>query len=142
MRIGKLVIPVAVSQDLWQHYQAEAPNECCGFLLGQVNAEVAHAEQCWPLINELASPTAFRTEAKSVLQAFRQMRQTGQEIVAIYHSHPTSYPVPSATDLQENTYGEAIPWLILGPNQAARAWTLRQTDYTELELILHSGADS
>ena len=112
------------------------PAEGCGFLAGQAIAGEGHATHCLPLVNELRSPTAFRTEPRSVLRAFRTLREQNWELVAIYHSHPSSAPIPSRQDLAENSYGPDIPWVIIGPGEEIRAWSLSPTDYTAVELIL------
>ena len=46
------------------------------------------------------------------------MRTNGTELLAIYHSHPTSEPVPSRRDVEENTYGESVVHLIVGHLEA------------------------
>ena len=86
---------------LLAHCRRDLPNEACGFLAGHSGV----VSQVLPVTNELPSPTAFRTEAASTFAAFRAMREAGTELLAVYHSHPTSEPVPSRRDLAENTYG-------------------------------------
>jgi len=61
------------------------------------------------------------------------MREAGLEPLAIYHSHPHGDPIPSRTDLAENTWGESVAHVIIGPN-AIRAWRLQPDRYDELEL--------
>jgi [CysO sulfur-carrier protein]-S-L-cysteine hydrolase len=109
--------------------QAEAPNECCGLLAGQ-GTIVSHV---YPIPNELASPTRFRTTPKMMFQAQRQMREDGVELLAVYHSHPTSEPIPSTTDRAENPYGEAVLCVIIGQGHV-RVWRLGTTDYQEIPL--------
>lgn len=99
--------------------RAALPNECCGFLAGTADA----VEAILPVVNELASPVAFRTEARSTLAAFRTMRDRGWDLLAVYHSHPTGDAVPSAADLRGNTYGP-IPWVIVTPAGELRTWIL------------------
>ena len=60
------------------------------------------------------------------------MRAGGLELLAVYHSHPTSAPVPSARDLAGNTYGESVVHLIIGLAGAepeVRAWWLADATY-------------
>ena len=59
--------------------------------------------------------------------AFRAMRESGLELLAVYHSHPDSEPVPSRRDVEENTYGETVVHLIIGltgREPELRAWWL------------------
>jgi proteasome lid subunit RPN8/RPN11 len=60
----------------------------------------------------LASPLAYRADARDLFAAFREMRESGLELVAIYHSHPTSPARPSRVDLAENYYGD-VPRIII-----------------------------
>src|SRR5438105_153199 len=49
--------------------------------------------QRYALVNTAASPTEYLSDPRSMFEAVRDMRRLGLEIVAIYHSHPTSAPV-------------------------------------------------
>lgn len=115
-----LTIPRSVFDAMVAHARAELPNECCGLLAGSGDRVKNHI----PLVNELASPTAFRSEPRSMLGAMKGMRAAGTEVVAIYHSHPSSDPVPSKRDVAENAYGDTIQVIIgLAEKEAVvRAW--------------------
>ena len=63
------------------------------------------------------------------------MRRQGLEVLAVYHSHPTSEPVPSRTDLQRNYSPEVVNLIIsLQSGQpTVRAWWLTEEAYREAE---------
>ena len=64
------------------------------------------------------------------------MRAMGTELLAIYHSHPTSEPIPSRTDLERNYYGSDVVHFIISLKDAEprmRGWWLGETDYREAE---------
>ena len=103
-----LTIPRSVLDAVLAHARAELPNECCGLLGGSGGWAITH----FPLVNELGSPTAYRSEPRSMLAAMKAMRRDGLELVAIYHSHPASAPVPSQRDRAENEYGEVAHLLV------------------------------
>ncbi len=124
-----LTIPAAILDALLAHAHLESPRECCG-LLGGTAGVVTH---CLPVANELASPTNFRTEPRSMLAADRALRAAGVELLAVYHSHPTSPAVPSVTDLRENPHGESVLCVIAGTD-GVRAWRLGPTAATEVEV--------
>lgn len=132
--MAALHIPPDRLADLIAQCRAALPYEACGFLAGQDRVVL----QVLPVVNERASTTAFRTEPASTFAAFRAMREAGTELLAVYHSHPTSEPIPSPRDLAENTYG-TVAWVIVGLSHiepVVRAWQLGVSGYHELELIL------
>ena len=123
----RLLIPAHIFTAMLQHARAELPNECVGFLAGTVVNGVGTVAQFLPLTNALVSPTAFETEVKSLFAAYKAMRLMGTDVLAIYHSHPTSAPLPSSTDLASNTYGPNVMWLIISPKTEppeVRGWWL------------------
>jgi proteasome lid subunit RPN8/RPN11 len=88
--------------------QAELPLECCGLLAGTItengNGQVF---QRYPLINAAASPVEYLSEPRSMFAACKDMRRRGLVEVAVYHSHPTSVPIPSKKDLSQS-YGAGV----------------------------------
>ena len=117
------------------HAQSEYPNECCGLLAGVLDAQedILRAVKHYPLINEAASPIEYRSEPHSLFQAVKAMRQDAHDIVAIYHSHPTSAPVPSRTDLERNDDPEMIHFIISlkDAQPQMRGWRLTKENYEE-----------
>ncbi|MGL6097910.1 MAG: Mov34/MPN/PAD-1 family protein [Fimbriiglobus sp.] len=132
----RLVLPPDVLAAVVAHARVELPNECCGFLSGMREPEpvVLRVSASHPIGNVLRSPTVFETEPRDVFAAFRAMRAAGTDVLAVYHSHPTSAPVPSRADLDRNTYGETVAWLIVGfphSEPEVRAWWLTPSTFQE-----------
>ena len=128
-----LHFPPHLLDALVERCRAELPLEACGFLAGRDGA----VTQVLAVANELASPVAFRTETASSFAAYRAMRAAGTDLLAVYHSHPTSGPVPSRHDLAQNTYGD-VPWVIVGfagGGPLVRAWRLRGDGFAAVELV-------
>ena len=94
------------------HARRDAPNECCGLLLGR-DGDIVEAV---PTSNAAAEPWRHYEIAPddhfAVLRRCRNERD-GLGVVGGYHSHPRSHPVPSPTDL-EQAFEEFI-YLIAGP---------------------------
>lgn len=106
--------------ELIAHAQADAPNECCGYMRlkdGSVEAVVRG-------INTKASPYAFDLDGQSLNKvAFLEDDGYG---VAIYHSHPRSPAEPSQTDInvaQYPTWLYVIVSLATDPPDV-RAWKI------------------
>ena len=56
--------------------------------------------------------TRYRIDPREQLGAFRDMDEKGDELAAIYHSHPASQPYPSPTDRAEAHYPDAVYVLV------------------------------
>jgi proteasome lid subunit RPN8/RPN11 len=116
--------------------QAELPNECCGLLGGTVGADgTARVLSRYPLTNALASPTEYESEPKGLFAAYRDMRERGIEPIAVYHSHPTSDPIPSHKDRERNYMGDVVHFIIglRGSDPDVRAWWLTADDHREAD---------
>lgn len=126
-----LLVPRPLYDAMLAQAVAELPNECCGLLAGRVANGVGRAERRYPLVNALACPTRYEADPKGLLDATRAMRPHGLDVLAIYHSHPTSDPVPSRTDLAQSFWPGTV-YLIISLRTAeplVRGWWLTETDY-------------
>ena len=57
----------------------------------------------------------FQLDAAQQISAMAKMRDQGEELFAIYHSHPTAPATPSITDLELASYPDAL-YLIISLN--------------------------
>ena len=94
------------------HARETAPRECCG-LIGGVSD--ACAVTLYRLRNVTPNPeSAYEAAPEDLFAAQRQMRERGEELLAIYHSHPRATdPSPSETDVRLAYYPTA-KYLIIG----------------------------
>ncbi|MEA2482436.1 MAG: [CysO sulfur-carrier protein]-S-L-cysteine hydrolase [Thermoleophilaceae bacterium] len=101
------------------HAQADAPNECCGYMSlddGSV-AEVFRAE------NIKNSPYGYELGFKD-LRAANELEDAGLQ-VAIYHSHPRSPAEPSQTDINLAHYPHWLYVIVsLAGEPEMRAWRI------------------
>jgi [CysO sulfur-carrier protein]-S-L-cysteine hydrolase len=122
----RLVIPRPIFEAMLAHARAELPAECCGLLAGTITEGIGQVGQHLPLINVLTSPTEYESDPRSMLAAHKAMRAARTDVLAVYHSHPTSDPIPSRRDRERN-YGEQVVNLIIGLRGAepdVRGWWL------------------
>jgi proteasome lid subunit RPN8/RPN11 len=101
-----VVIPAEVRAALVAHAEAEAPNEACGLVLLRDGA----AERYVPGRNGAASPYRFELELDDPELWFAE--DDGYEL-AVFHSHLSSPPRPSRTDVENIGLWEGKPYLIL-----------------------------
>jgi proteasome lid subunit RPN8/RPN11 len=135
----RLTIPDLLVEEVIEHAWQTRPNECCGLLAGHIRDGVGVITTHFPIKNALASPTEYETDARDMLFAFRHMREHGLELLAVYHSHLTSAPVPSVRDMERNTYGETVVHLIVslaGSEPTVKGWWLGETSYREAEVVV------
>lgn len=132
----RLIVPAALHSAMVAQALAERPNECCGLLAGVVEGGVGRAVARYPLVNELASPTEYLSEPRGLFLAHKDMRARGLEVLAVYHSHPTTPAVPSRTD-RERLYSEDVMCLIISlaaTPPEVRAWWLTAEAHREAAL--------
>lgn len=87
----------------------------------------------YALINAAASPKEYVSEPHSMFRAIKDMRAHNFEILAIYHSHPTTAPIPSRIDLERNFSPDVANFIISlqGPEPMMRGWWLSEDRYDE-----------
>jgi proteasome lid subunit RPN8/RPN11 len=110
---GIEIAPVQLHDDvrteIVEHARAEAPNECCGLLIG-----------CGTLIDESIRArnvdprpaVRYEVDPQVHVAAIRRLRGSWRAVVGCYHSHPHSPPVPSPSDVAEAWYPDFI-WIIV-----------------------------
>lgn len=98
------------AQALIDHAHAEAPCEACGLIAGRGQRAAAII----PITNAAADPLhAYYFDERQFAAALMGLEARGQELIAFYHSHPRSAPIPSATDIRQAHYPDT-PYLIIG----------------------------
>src|SRR5678809_1040204 len=82
---------------LVDHAREAAPAECCGLLGGTSSIQ---AQSIYKLRNVTSNPeTGYEAAPEDLFAAQRQMRERGEELLAIYHSHPGATNPVSYTHL-------------------------------------------
>ena len=89
---------------------AEYPCEACGILLGEGNRITAfrHARNVHP-----KPETHFEIDPQALIDAHRDARCDGPQVVGYFHSHPIGTSLPSATD-RRMALGDGSIWAIQG----------------------------
>ena len=115
-------------EEMFAHAREVIPAECCG-LVGGSRGE---AQAVYRLRNAARDPlVGYEAAPEELFAAQRDMRERGQELLGIYHSHPRSIePVPSETDVRLAYYPSAIYFIIgLGdPLPRLRAFRISERD--------------
>ena len=122
-----MVIPAGIRDELEAHARAEEPNEACGLVALKNGA----AERYVPGRNAAASP--YRFELETELENWF-LEDEGYEL-AVFHSHISSPPRPSRTDVENIGLWEGRPYLILSLRTGElAAWTIQGGEISPVEL--------
>jgi proteasome lid subunit RPN8/RPN11 len=100
------------ADELFTHARAAAPHECCGLIGG---TEEGAARTVYRLRNVAHNPlVTYEAAPEDLFASQRTMRERGEHLLAIYHSHPRATdPYPSETDVRLAYYPTAV-YLIVG----------------------------
>ena len=99
-----VVVPEPIAEELAEHARREAPNEACGLVVLRDGV----AERYVPGRNAAASPYRFELEVDPDTWF---LEDEGYEL-AVFHSHVSSRPRPSRTDVENIGLWAGRPYLI------------------------------
>src|SRR5918999_1929245 len=116
-------------EEVIAHAREAAPHECCGLIGGLIEGK---AQTIYRARNVANDPlTTYEAAPEDLFAAQRAMRDHGEQLLAIYHSHPRSAdPQPSATDVRLAYYPSAV-YLIVGlgaPEPSLRAFRIDERE--------------
>jgi len=113
-----VVVRGAVRRALEEHARTEAPNEACGLIALRDGV----GERYIPARNAAASPYRFELEVSPETWF---LEDDGYEL-AVFHSHLSSPPRPSRTDVENIGLWEGRPYVILTMRTGElAAWRIR-----------------
>ena len=138
--VSGLTLPRSLAETLLVHARAGLPNEACGLLSGSLAAGRATAFH--PARNAEASPLRYNVDPDDLVRITFAIEDSGEELVAIFHSHTRSAAVPSATDRSTAMYPD--PFYLLAsladpdapPERALRAWRIHGGQAFEVPLTI------
>ena len=130
---AKITIPTRIIDEMKAQAREDSPNECCGLLGGrdgQVNKRL-------PLRNHSSTPErSYFASPEDLFRCMRQIRNDGDSLLAIYHSHPSGPSHPSATDVATAYYPHVLYLIIsLVPEAQIRAFAIRNAVVEEAHII-------
>ena len=105
-----ITLSTAQLERILAHAAGAKPNECCGLIGGQDN----QARTTYPMQNVSQNPQrAYEAAPEDLVAAQREMRERGERLLGIYHSHPRSAePTPSQTDVRLAYYPQAVYFIV------------------------------
>ena len=102
---------IDINQESWDvmvaHAEKTFPNECCGAMLGSIDGDEKKVLKAVTIENSYTGEQGARYELRpeDLLEADRQARAAGMDLIGIFHSHPDCDAYFSKTDLENS-----CPW--------------------------------
>jgi proteasome lid subunit RPN8/RPN11 len=118
-----------------RHAREDAPNECCGM----VGGSDGRATTVYRATNAEASPLRYSIDAKEQFELMRRIEESGEELVAIYHSHTRSEAYPSQTDVNLAAWPDAIYVIVSieSPDDPeVRGFWIREGEISDAEIVI------
>jgi release factor glutamine methyltransferase len=105
----EITIARKLMQQMLRAAQETPDIEVCGLIAAKNHSPCL----CYPIKNAAQQPQSrFLLDAKQQITALTHMREQGETLFGIYHSHPTGPATPSKTDVQLAAYPEALHFII------------------------------
>ena len=133
MSEGVVHITGTIATAIEAHARRDHPAECCGLLSGK-NGLITDIH---PVRNEADKPeTRYFATPEELFAAMRRIREAGQALLGVYHSHPRTPAYPSASDVEMAFYPEAIYFIIsLEPTVELRAYKIEESRIEDVEIV-------
>lgn len=124
-----LLLTTAIRSFIEAHAVETYPHECCGVLVGRVDARGRHALEAHRTgnLNTQRAHDRFELDPRDYMRIDKQARARNLDIVGIYHSHPDHPARPSQTDL--DAAWEGYSYVIVAVNQG------KAGDFHSFELV-------
>ncbi len=125
------------------HCRAGLPNESCGMLGGR-DGRVA---KVYAMKNAKPGPDYYEMEPEEQFRVMKDIRDSGLELIALFHSHPYGQAYPSSVDVQQAywpgtdlpNYPDAV-YIIVSfmdrTNPVTRGFAIEQGTVNEVQIIV------
>ena len=129
-----------------RHAEKEYPNECCGILIGKLEADKSKTvEVIMPISNsreDVNKHNRFLISPNELMRGELFARKDKMDVLGFYHSHPDHPSAPSDYDLQHAWpfYSYIIASVAKGKSENFTSWEL-ENDRTKfnIEPIIKGG---
>lgn len=142
-RIDKLRIKNTDFQSMVGHCRAGLPNEACGMLGGKDGLVM----KVYTMRNAKPGPDYYEMDPEEQFQIMKDIRESGLQMIGLFHSHPTGRAYPSAVDVEQAywpgtqlpNYPDAIYIIISLMDRSkpvARGFSIEEGNVTEVPLSI------
>lgn len=137
--MDNLILPHNIVEKMISHCKSVYPNEACGILAGKNDT----VEKVYEMTNIENSTVSYLMEPKEQFRVMKEMRNIGEKMIAIYHSHPHSSAYPSAKDVKLASYPDSA-YIIVSLADKERleikAFEINEGEVKEVRLEIPEGS--
>ncbi len=106
--MSALELPRPLINQLLHYAQTNPKHEVCGL----ISSKNGTALRCYPVANAKSPQCRYAMDKSELAQTLRQIDDQGEELLAIFHSHPVTPPQPSASEIAEDQYPDIMKLII------------------------------
>lgn len=112
-----LELPRTLINQILAHAQQNPDEEICGLISSKRASSINSSAAKYYPIDNIAETKSHRFEMSGPQQiaAMKKMREQGEELMAIVHSHPDAPAIPSVLDKENNNYPD-VYYLVVSLN--------------------------
>lgn len=130
----RVELPRSIVVELLRQAQQSPDAEICGLITAVDDRPVRVIQ----IRNTAAEPRRlFDMDERQLIDAMKQVRERGETLFAIFHSHPDAKPVPSRNDIERLGYPETLHLIISLHTKGVlqmRGWRLDSAEPRALEV--------
>lgn len=134
----RIDLPRPLTLALLHQAQRSPEREVCGLVTAR-----GGTLRVIPIRNTAADPRhLFDMDERELIDAMRQSRERGEQLFAIYHSHPDAAPEPSLADIERAGYPDALHLIISLEIKGVlqlRGWRLNGASPVPVEIGVREG---
>src|SRR5262245_24754374 len=136
MAANSINITQVVRDAIEDHAWISRPAECCGLLSGSAGV----ITRFHPLRNTAERPERrYFAAPEDLFAAMRAIREAGNSLIGIYHSHPRTPAYPSASDVEMAFYPDALYFILsLEPRVDLRAYRISDSKVESVDVAVLS----
>lgn len=139
--VDRLYIDRSIRDEFMIHLLEAAPNEGVGMLAvgdpfrDEDGLHAVEALRFFPGTNVDRSPSRYTMDPVEVIRALREIGESGWRLGAIVHSHLKGPATPSATDVREAHYPDALMVIVSFAVQPATTGVWRVVPEDDLAVV-------
>lgn len=122
--LQKIILSNSQKTILKEHASNDSPNESCAILFGKTEGQDSIVKEVFLAKNIEDSSVNFTISNEQLIEGYKRAEEKNLDVIAIFHSHPSSDAIPSNTD-RKFMETNPVVWIIFsGITEEFRAYVL------------------